>query len=118
MTPTTRPFRFSLQAFEATSAKQWVDIVRMAEDTGYSTLFLTDHYFGPGDIATSSGHRPVDLAPLTAMATAAAITTELRVGCRVFAVDFHHPSSLASTSHHDPQTLVLGPRSSHRSSPA
>ena len=90
-----RPFRFAVQAFEATSARQWSDVVRRAEDLGYSTLFSSDHYFGPGAISDATGHRPVDLAPLTSIAVAAAITTTLRVGCRVFACDFHHPVVLA-----------------------
>jgi probable F420-dependent oxidoreductase len=90
-----RPFRFAMQAFETTSAAQWRETVRMAEDLGYCTLFTTDHYFGPGEISTSTGHRPVDVAPLTAMATAAALSKDLRVGCRVFAADFHHPVVLA-----------------------
>jgi probable F420-dependent oxidoreductase len=91
----TRPFRFSVQAFEAESGQQWKDLARRAEDLGYSTLFTTDHYFGPGDISTESGHRPVDVAPLTAMTAAAMATTGLRVGCRVFCVDYHNPVVLA-----------------------
>ena len=91
----TRPFRFSVQAFEAESGPQWTGLARRAEDLGYSTLFTTDHYFGPGDISDASGHRPVDVAPLTAMMAAAMATTELRVGCRVFCVDYHHPVVLA-----------------------
>jgi probable F420-dependent oxidoreductase len=91
----TRPFRFSVQAFEAQSGPQWTGLARQAEDLGYSTLFTTDHYFGPGDIADASGHRPVDVAPLTAMTAAALATTRLRVGCRVFCVDYHHPVVLA-----------------------
>jgi probable F420-dependent oxidoreductase len=90
-----RPFRFAAQAFEATSAKEWSDIARRVEDLGYSTLFTTDHYFGPGTIADASGHRPVDVAPISAMAMAAAATTSLRVGCRVFNVDLHQPVVLA-----------------------
>jgi probable F420-dependent oxidoreductase len=90
-----RPFRFAAQAFEAKSAKEWLDIARRTEALGYSTLFTTDHYFGPGSIADSSGHRPVDVAPIVAMTSAASVTTELRVGCRVFNVDLHHPVVLA-----------------------
>lgn len=90
-----RPFRFGVQAFEATTAQQWFDLVHRAEDLGYSTLFSSDHYFGPGAISDATGHRPVDLAPLTSIAMAAAVTTTLRVGCRVFACDFHHPVVLA-----------------------
>src|ERR1700722_20912335 len=90
-----RPFRFSVQAFEADSGQQGPGVARRAEDLGYSTLFTTDHYFGPGDISDTSGHRPVDVAPLTAMTAAAMCTRELRVGCRVFCVDYHHPVVLA-----------------------
>jgi probable F420-dependent oxidoreductase len=95
MTSVPRPFRFGLQAFDAGSGKEWLDTARRAEDLGYCTLFTTDHYFGPGEIASSSGHRPVDVAPISAMTAAAAVTTDLRVGCRVFAVDYHHPVVLA-----------------------
>jgi probable F420-dependent oxidoreductase len=91
----SRPFRFSVQAFEASSGKEWTDIARRAEDLGYSTLFTTDHYFGPGEISDASGHRPVDVAPLTASMAAAAATSRLRVGCRVLCVDYHHPVVLA-----------------------
>lgn len=90
-----RAFRFGVQAFEAASAADWFDTVARAEDAGYSTLFSSDHYFGPGPISESTGHRPVDLAPLAAIAVAAARTSSLRVGCRVFACDFHHPVVLA-----------------------
>lgn len=92
---TLRPFRFSVQAFEAGSAAAWRDTARKAEDLGYATLFTTDHHFGPGSIAEGSGHRPVELAPLVGMAMAAAATTTLRVGCRVFCVDYRHPAILA-----------------------
>jgi probable F420-dependent oxidoreductase len=91
----SRPFRFSVQAFEAESGQQWTGLARRAEELGYSTVFTTDHYFGPGEISAASGHRPVDVAPLTAMTAAALATTRLRVGCRVFCVDYHHPVVLA-----------------------
>ena len=90
-----RPFRFAAQAFEAKSGKEWTELARRTEDLGYSTLFTTDHYFGPGSISESSGHRPVDVAPIAAMTAAAAVTTGLRVGCRVFNVDLHQPVVLA-----------------------
>lgn len=90
-----RPFRFALQAFEAVTPQSWSDTARRTEDLGYTTLFTTDHHFGPGEIAQASGHRPVDVAPISAMTMAAAVTTTLRVGCRVFCVDYHHPVVLA-----------------------
>jgi probable F420-dependent oxidoreductase len=95
MTTQRRPFRFSIQAFETSGARDWTELARRAEDLGYSTLFTTDHYFGPGAIADSSGHRPVDVAPLAATMAAAAATSRLRVGCRVHCVDYHHPVVLA-----------------------
>ena len=95
MPTSPRPFRFALQAFSTGSSKEWADTARQAEDLGYTTLFTTDHYFGPGEIASSSGHRPVDVAPIAAMMAAAGVTNHLRVGCRVFCVDYHHPVVLA-----------------------
>lgn len=90
-----RPFRFGLQAFEATTADEWYRLVRRTEELGYSTLFTSDHYFGPGAISDATGHRPVEMAPLASIAAAAAVTSSLRVGCRVFACDLHHPVVLA-----------------------
>ena len=90
-----RPFRFALQAFEAATPQSWFDTARRTEALGYGTLFTTDHHFGPGEIAQASGHRPVDVAPIAAMTMAAAVTTTLRIGCRVFCVDYHHPAVLA-----------------------
>ena len=42
------PFRFAVQATNAAGAREWRDTVRKVEDLGYSTLFLADHYLGPG----------------------------------------------------------------------
>lgn len=90
-----KPFRFAVQAGNASGGQQWRDTARKVEDLGYSTLFLADHYLGPGP-AQRSGHTPrQDLAPIAAMATAAAVTESLRIGCRVFCVDYHLPAVLA-----------------------
>ncbi len=69
-------------AANARSASEWTDTAKKAEDLGYSALLMPDH-FGK------------QLAPLTALATAAAVTTTLRVGTLVFANDFRHPALLA-----------------------
>ncbi|MFJ3799062.1 TIGR03621 family F420-dependent LLM class oxidoreductase [Streptomyces sp. NPDC090088] len=90
-----QPFRFAVQATGATSAKEWNDTARSAQDLGYSTLFLADHYLGPGRAQRVARWPPQDLAPLTAMTMAAARTETLRVGCRVFCVDYHVPAVLA-----------------------
>jgi probable F420-dependent oxidoreductase len=90
-----RPFRFAVQAVRARSGEEWRGFARRAEDLGYSTLFLADHYLGPGP-AMDRARQPVQhVAPIAAMATAAAVTTELRIGCRVFCVDYHVPAVLA-----------------------
>ncbi|QFG22263.1 TIGR03621 family F420-dependent LLM class oxidoreductase [Actinomadura sp. WMMB 499] len=90
-----RPFRFAVQTTTAASARQWRDLARKVEDLGYSTLFLADHYIGPGPVSDRTFLRPQHLAPLAAIAAAAAWTTTLRVGCRVFCVDYHVPAALA-----------------------
>ncbi len=90
-----RPFRFAVQGVDATSAKEWRELARKVEDLGYSTLFVADHYLGPGPAGAATLLAPQQLAPIAAMATAAAVTTTLRVGCRVFCIDYHLPAVLA-----------------------
>ncbi len=69
-----RPFRFAVQAINVAGAREWHDTARKVEDLGYSTLFLADHYLGPG-AAQQAAHTPQQgLAPIAAMATAAAVT--------------------------------------------
>lgn len=77
-----RTFRFGVQLSTATSAEHWAEQARQAEDLGYSTLFLPDHF---GD----------QLAPIPALTAAAAATTKLRVGALVFDNDYRHPVVLA-----------------------
>ncbi|MDQ1456107.1 MAG: hypothetical protein QOH28_1727 [Actinomycetota bacterium] len=77
-----KPFRFGVQVSQVDSASQWRDKARKLEDLGFSTLFMPDH-FGP------------ELAPLPAIAMAAAHTTNLRVGSLVFDNDYKHPAILA-----------------------
>ncbi len=77
-----RRFRFGIQLHTAPDGPAWAALARKAEDLGYSTLFLPDHF---GD----------QLAPLPAMVAAADATTELRVGALVFDNDYKHPLVLA-----------------------
>ncbi|MFW0786335.1 TIGR03621 family F420-dependent LLM class oxidoreductase [Gordonia sp. CPCC 206044] len=90
----TRPFRFAVQASTATTAAQWRDTAQRVEDLGFATLFLSDHYLGAGAAQQRGGWPPQYLAPIAAMATAAAVTTTLRIGCRVFCTDYHVPGVL------------------------
>jgi probable F420-dependent oxidoreductase len=91
----TRPFRFGLQATAASSATEWRELARRAEDLGYSTLFHADHYVGPGPASEGSLLGAQVLAPIASLAAAAAWTSSLRVGCRVFCIDYHLPAVLA-----------------------
>ena len=66
------PFRFAVQATNAAGGREWHDTVRQVEDLGYSTLFLADHYLGPGPAQREARTPRQDLAPIAAMAAAAA----------------------------------------------
>lgn len=77
-----RPFRFGVQVSNAPDRTAWVELARKAEDLGFSTLFLPDHF---GD----------QLAPVPAMMAAADATNELRVGALVLDNDYKHPVVLA-----------------------
>ena len=73
-----RRFRFGIQLSAAPSAAAWADLAREAEDLGYSTLFIPDHF---GD----------QLSPGPALTAAADATRELRVGTLVLDNDYKHP---------------------------
>ncbi len=77
-----RAFRFSLQAVEAGSRGEWVELVKRADDAGFDMLVTADHLGGC-------------LAPLLPLATAAEISPRLRLGVMVLNNDFHPPSLLA-----------------------
>ncbi|WP_019925375.1 TIGR03621 family F420-dependent LLM class oxidoreductase [Nocardia sp. BMG111209] len=90
----TQPFRFAVQATRAATAAEWRATAGKVEELGYSTLFLADHYLGKGQAAKEAMWPPQHLAPIVAMSVAAAVTSTLRVGCRVFNVDYHVPGAL------------------------
>lgn len=77
-----RTFRFGIMAGKAKSGAAWTELARKAEGLGYSTLCVADHF--------TDG-----FAPTPALAAAAAVTTNLRIGSMVFGVDFRHPAALA-----------------------
>jgi probable F420-dependent oxidoreductase len=87
----SKPFRFAVSSSSAASGAAWRDLARGAEDLGYSTLHVSDHYV---DAASNGGQM---LACLPAMASAAAVTTTLKVGARVLCIDYHHPVVLAKS---------------------
>ncbi len=91
----SRPFRFAVQSFSASSPAAWRERARRAEDLGYSALHLADHYIGPGPAIAATGHPVQQLAAVPAMTVAAEATTTLRVGCRVFCIDYRPVAVLA-----------------------
>jgi probable F420-dependent oxidoreductase len=90
----TRPFRFAIQAFSATSVKEWVDLARKVEDSGFSTLHVADHLLGPGSKIEGTGHRVQTLALIPALTSAAMATSTLRIGSRMACVSYHLPTVL------------------------
>jgi probable F420-dependent oxidoreductase len=76
------PFRFSLQAVQAVSRQQWIDLVKRVDDAGFDVLVTADHLGG-------------GLAPIVPLATAAEVSSRLRLGVMVLNNDFQHPSHLA-----------------------
>jgi probable F420-dependent oxidoreductase len=82
-----RPFRFGVFAEGVRSREALLDTARRAEDGGFATILIRDHF-----IAEPFGHQ---LAPLAALATVAAVTRRLRIGSLVFANDYRHPVVLA-----------------------
>ena len=78
----TRPFRFGVVAGSASSPAEWKNLARKAEDLGYSSFQIPDHF-------------NEQYGPLVAMAVAAEATTQLRLGTAVLDNDFRHPAVLA-----------------------
>src|SRR5438445_13857337 len=87
-----RPFRFGVFGETARSREALLETARKAEDAGYSTFLIRDHFteepFGS------------QLAPLAALATVAGATKRLRVGSLVLSNDYR--------SRVQCPTLVLG----------
>ncbi len=90
-----RPFRFSIQSFNTDSPANWRNLIAKTEALGYSTFFLADHFLSEGPALESTYHPPQMLSSVPAIAMALEQTTTLRVGCRVFCNDYHHPITLA-----------------------
>jgi len=81
------PFRFGVIAEHMHTRDDVIATARRVEAAGFATLLLRDHF-----IAEPFGDQ---LAPLPALAFAAAVTTTLRVGTMVIDNDYRHPVMLA-----------------------
>ncbi|MFN8524190.1 MAG: TIGR03621 family F420-dependent LLM class oxidoreductase [Chloroflexota bacterium] len=82
-----RPIRFGVINEQIPQPSTWMERARRAEQLGYSTFLLRDHvapdFFGE------------QLAPFSALAMAAAVTSSLRVGTMVLGNNYRHPVILA-----------------------
>src|SRR6201997_1120137 len=76
------PFRFGVHAAVAPTMSAWRDQARMAEDLGYSTLYVPDHL-------------DAQFEPLVALTVAAEATSPLHVGSSVLNNDLRNPVVLA-----------------------
>ena len=81
------PFRFGVIGEHMSSAEAWGTTARQAEQLGYSTLFIRDHF-----IPDPFGDQ---FAPMIALMAAADATRTLRVGSLVLDNDYRHPVVLA-----------------------
>jgi probable F420-dependent oxidoreductase len=77
-----RPIRFGTGGGRVADPERLVAAARRAEDIGYSTFSMADHFGLP-------------LAPLIALQAVADATTTLRITQTVLAQDFRHPAVLA-----------------------
>src|SRR2546429_7853530 len=82
-----RPFRFGVICEHMQSAEEWVTKARQAEDDGYATFLIRDHF-----IREPFGDQ---LAPLIALMAAANATRTLRIGSLVLDNVYRHPVLLA-----------------------
>ena len=76
------PFRFGIQLRQADTGEGWRALARKAEDVGYSTVFLPDHF----------GETWSPTVPLT---VAAEVTSSINVGALVYDNDYRHPLVLS-----------------------
>ncbi|MFC9977661.1 TIGR03621 family F420-dependent LLM class oxidoreductase [Spirillospora sp. NPDC127200] len=81
------PLRFGVVAESARTVEDLVTTARRAEELGYATLTLRDHF-----VAEPFGDQP---APMIALTAAACATRTLRLGTLVLANDYRHPVLLA-----------------------
>jgi len=93
-----RAFRFGMQSFNAESGEDWAAQARQAEALGYSTFHLADHILGAGPAMEKANHPVQNLAAIPAMAYAAAVTSTINIGCRVFCIDYHNPVVLIKSA--------------------
>jgi probable F420-dependent oxidoreductase len=87
--------RFGVVSETVLDGSAWADQARRIEEAGINSLLIRDHFS-----AAAFGQQ---LAPFSALAAAAAVTTRLMIGTLVLSNDFRHPALVAheaATLHH------------------
>jgi probable F420-dependent oxidoreductase len=79
--------RFGVVNESVPGGPAWLDHVRRVEDSGADVFLVRDHF--------AAGAYGQQLAPFSALATAAAVTARLHVGTLVLDNDFRHPVIVA-----------------------
>ena len=79
--------RFGVVSESVLDGPAWADHARRVEAAGIGSLLIRDHF--------SAGAFGQQLAPFSALAAAAAVTSSLRVGTLVLSNDFRHPAIVA-----------------------
>jgi probable F420-dependent oxidoreductase len=79
--------RFGVVSETVLDGPAWAEYARRVEAVGVGSLLIRDHF--------SAGAFGQQLAPFSALAAAAAVTTDLHVGTMVLSNDFRHPAIVA-----------------------
>lgn len=74
-----------MQAVQARSRREWIELVRRVDDAGFDMIVTADHLGGC-------------LSPLLPLMAAAETSDRLRLGVMVLNNDLHHPSLLARSA--------------------
>jgi probable F420-dependent oxidoreductase len=82
-----RDIRFGVVSETVLDGQAWAEYARRVEGTGIGALLIRDHF--------SAGAFCRQLAPFSALAAAAAVTTDLHVGTMVLCHEFRHPAIVA-----------------------
>jgi probable F420-dependent oxidoreductase len=83
----TKQIRFGVVSESVLDGPAWAECARRVEGAGVGSLLIRDHF--------SAGAFGQQLAPFSALAVAAAVTADLRVGTMVLSNDFRHPAIVA-----------------------
>jgi probable F420-dependent oxidoreductase len=95
------------QALSFTETDQLVALARTCEEAGFDGIFLSDHVFVPGQLASRypyspDGRPPFDAAtehpePWAVICAMAQVTTHLRFGTAVYLAPLRHPLHVAKS---------------------